>query len=276
MITSSELHNHAAREGLRFDQIEKDYVITWLLRGLARSKAVRSQSWVFKGGTCLRHCYYRGYRFSEDIDLSCDRDQGGMDAATGVLAAVGSEVQARSGIQIRLKEPRKVPQEMQVEFLVEYSRGGARRHGLPCVQVHLTFDEPVLDTVRSGRITPVYRDIAPFSMPRYSKLEIIAEKMRTLLQQQKKWPRPRDLYDLWYILCIAKERPRATRIRELFRKKCALRSITVDSDALISERCKEWIRRAWSPALDPMMREVPNYEQVWIDWRNIHSRIFSK
>jgi len=276
MITAAELHKHAAREGLRFDQIEKDYVIAWLLWGLARSKAVRSKSWVFKGGTCMRHCYYRGYRFSEDIDLSCNRDQGGMDAAAGILAAVASAVQARSGVQIRLKEPREVPQEMQIEFLVEYSRGGARRRGLPCVQVHLTFDEPVLDTVRSGQIAPPYRDIASFSMPRYSKPEIIAEKMRTLLQQQEKWPRPRDLYDLWFMLCRAKERVKGVRLRQLFHEKCSVRGIKGDSNALVSNRFKEWNRRAWTNALGPMMREVPDYEQVWSEWRNVHSLIFLK
>ncbi len=37
MITSAELHRIAEKEGLRFDQIEKDYVILWLLSGLAHS-----------------------------------------------------------------------------------------------------------------------------------------------------------------------------------------------------------------------------------------------
>jgi hypothetical protein len=39
MITTPELHRVAEQEGLRFDQIEKDYVILWLLSGLAHSGA---------------------------------------------------------------------------------------------------------------------------------------------------------------------------------------------------------------------------------------------
>ena len=70
MITSVELHRVAEEEGLRFDQAEKDYVILWVLWGLVHS-GVAKHGWVFKGGTCLRHCYYEGYRFSEDIDFSC-------------------------------------------------------------------------------------------------------------------------------------------------------------------------------------------------------------
>jgi len=64
MITTAELHRVADREGLRFDQAEKDYVILWILSGLAHS-GVTEHGWVFKGGTCLRNCYYEGYRFSE-------------------------------------------------------------------------------------------------------------------------------------------------------------------------------------------------------------------
>lgn len=34
MITTAELHRLAEQEQLRFDQIEKDYVILWLLEGM--------------------------------------------------------------------------------------------------------------------------------------------------------------------------------------------------------------------------------------------------
>lgn len=43
MITTAELHRVADREGLRFDQAEKDYVILWILSGLAHS-AIRQAS----------------------------------------------------------------------------------------------------------------------------------------------------------------------------------------------------------------------------------------
>lgn len=43
MITSAELHRIAEKEGLRFDQTEKDYVIPWLLSGLAHSGHCREK-----------------------------------------------------------------------------------------------------------------------------------------------------------------------------------------------------------------------------------------
>jgi hypothetical protein len=41
MITTAELHRIAEKEGLRFDQAEKDYVILWVLSGLAHSGLTR-------------------------------------------------------------------------------------------------------------------------------------------------------------------------------------------------------------------------------------------
>ncbi len=67
MITTAELHRVAEEEGLRFDQAEKDYIILWLLLGLAQSGA-KGHGWLLKGGTCLRHCYPR-FRKCERLTL---------------------------------------------------------------------------------------------------------------------------------------------------------------------------------------------------------------
>lgn len=274
MITAAELHQHAAEEGLRFDQIEKDYVILWLLKGLAGDEVLKKGQWIFKGGTCLRHCYYKGYRFSEDIDFSCEESKGGSERAAKTVQSVLEGVQDRSGIRLQAKTPLVGAGDFQVEIPVEYSRGGQRRQSLPCVKIHLTFDEPILTRVRRFTIRPGYQDIASFTAPAYSKLEIAAEKMRALLQQQKKWPRPRDLYDLWYMFSKAKERLPVAALQDAFEAKCQVRDIKPDPRGLVSEQLREWNRNAWLTILAPMMREVPDYELVWAEWNAIHARLF--
>ncbi len=99
-------------------------------------------------------------------------------------------------MRLTVKEPLTVPGDFQIEIPVEYNRGGARRQGLPQVKVHLTFDEPILDQAIVRSVEPGYSDLSVFRITAYSKKEILAEKLRSLLQQQKKWPRPRDLYAL--------------------------------------------------------------------------------
>ena len=42
MITTAQLHHLAEKEGLRFDQAEKDYVILWLLSGLTHQQRISS------------------------------------------------------------------------------------------------------------------------------------------------------------------------------------------------------------------------------------------
>jgi hypothetical protein len=46
--------------GLRVDIVEKDYVLGWLLAGISNHKELAS-NWVFKGGTCLRKCFFETY-----------------------------------------------------------------------------------------------------------------------------------------------------------------------------------------------------------------------
>ncbi|MGO9613524.1 MAG: nucleotidyl transferase AbiEii/AbiGii toxin family protein [Dissulfurispiraceae bacterium] len=272
MIKTAELHRVAEADGLRFDQVEKDYVILWVLRGLERSGLTR-HGWIFKGGTCLRHCYYRGYRFSEDIDFSCKPGGDNLEKSVLLLQKAGDTIQSESGIRITVKEPLSTPGEFQIEIPIEYNRGGARRQGLPQVKVHLTFDEPILDKPASCSIKSRYSDLPAFKVPSYTKKEIVVEKLRSLLQQQKKWPRPRDLYDLWFMVCRSKEQLTWVEIFPMFQKKCRVRDIKPNLSGLTSSKLREWNRNAWRDRLGPMLKDVPDFDLVWKEWTEAFRRL---
>lgn len=55
--------------GVRDQQIEKDYVLSWILYGIACHTQF-SRAIVFKGGTVLKKVYFQDYRFSEDLDFT--------------------------------------------------------------------------------------------------------------------------------------------------------------------------------------------------------------
>lgn len=275
MITTAELHRLAEEEGLRFDQTEKDYVILWLLSGLVHSELTR-HGWVFKGGTCLRHCYYEGYRFSEDIDFSCKPKGDNLDASLQLLQKAADYVQSESGIRLVIREALTIPGDFQVEIPVEYSRGGARRQGLPQVKAHLTFDEPIIEKPVVCSIKPRYADLSNFRVHSYAKKEIVAEKLRSLLQQQMKWPRPRDLYDLWYMLCRLGEKFTWDELLPLFEGKCRVRDVEPDLKGLTSEKLRELNRNAWRDRLGPMLNELPDFDIVWKEWTNTFRRLIRK
>lgn len=54
---------------MRDQQIEKDYILSWILQGIAHHKQL-SRSLAFKGGTVLKKVYFAKYRFSEDHDFT--------------------------------------------------------------------------------------------------------------------------------------------------------------------------------------------------------------
>lgn len=69
MIDKSEIIEFSREFGLRANVIEKDYVLGWVLAGIFNHSEIGA-NWVFKGGTCLKKCYFETYRFSEDLDFT--------------------------------------------------------------------------------------------------------------------------------------------------------------------------------------------------------------
>ncbi len=89
MIARREILDVAAALDLRPQVVEKDYVLGWVLAGIYRQKAL-SNSWVFKGGTCLKKCFFETYRFSEDLDFTLtDPSQINREFLAGVFRDVG-------------------------------------------------------------------------------------------------------------------------------------------------------------------------------------------
>jgi len=50
-------------------QIEKDYMLSWILQGISQHPSL-SKIIIFKGGTVLKKVYFEDYRFSEDLDFT--------------------------------------------------------------------------------------------------------------------------------------------------------------------------------------------------------------
>ena len=69
MIDRREILEAASSFSLLPSIVEKDYVLGWMLAGIYAHEEL-SESWIFKGGTCLKKCYFEIYRFSEDLDFT--------------------------------------------------------------------------------------------------------------------------------------------------------------------------------------------------------------
>lgn len=57
MIDRQEILEFARELNLAPHVVEKDYILGWLLAGIA-AHPVLGKQWIFKGGTCLKKCYF--------------------------------------------------------------------------------------------------------------------------------------------------------------------------------------------------------------------------
>jgi predicted nucleotidyltransferase component of viral defense system len=100
MIDRREILEAASAFSLLPNIVEKDYVLGWMLAGINAHDELR-ESWVFKGGTCLKKCYLETYRFSEDLDFTL-RNEEHLDEEflRTAFEEVSSWVTEQSGLNI--------------------------------------------------------------------------------------------------------------------------------------------------------------------------------
>nr|BAL53481.1 hypothetical conserved protein [uncultured Chloroflexota bacterium] len=272
MIEVTGLLKRCAREsGVRLDILEKDYALSYLLAAIATEPALEKEL-VLKGGTALRKCYYSGYRFSEDLDFST-RSPGGIPGLQEKIFAAVERMrrllQGRGPFQVQfeplvLREPHPFAQ---AAFLVRV-QFPAHHQPLCRLKVEVTVDEPLLLPPEKRHILHDYPEPFRSEVSVYSLAEIVAEKLRALLQsksrlQARGWGGSRvcrDYYDLWSIL----QRERlAVSIPDLVRQKCALRGLTLVGPAdFFAEPLLQIARAEWRTQILPFVPNAPGAEQV--------------
>ena len=100
MIPKHEIVALATQASLQTHVIEKDYALGWLLAGISQHSAINS-NWVFKGGTCLKKCYFETYRFSEDLDFTLlDPAHINADFLLATFAEIAHWIYEHSGLEI--------------------------------------------------------------------------------------------------------------------------------------------------------------------------------
>lgn len=236
MIPKEEVLSIAAERGLLPDVVEKDYVLGWFLMGIAKHSLLRG--WVFKGGTCLKKCFFETYQFSEDLDFTVPQAMvyeaetyraALLECAGGITEETGIDFPPE-GIEVKEsfdKAERKT-------FLGKISYRGPllRQTGtLPRIKIDLTQHELIVESPAERPIQHFYSDAPqpPVSILCYSVNEILAEKTRALCERQG---RARDLYDVVNIVRNFSEQIDLHKASDTIRRKFAyklLKTPTVES-----------------------------------------------
>ena len=101
MIEKREILDIAQQTSLSPHVVEKDYVLGWMLAGIYRHEEL-AENWVFKGGTCLKKCFFETYRFSEDLDFTLMKpEQLDAEFLKRVFAEIGEWIYEQTGSRFR-------------------------------------------------------------------------------------------------------------------------------------------------------------------------------
>ena len=272
MIPKQEILDRSQEWQLRANVVEKDYVIGWLLWGLANFAPLKD-AWVFKGGTCLKKCFIETYRFSEDLDFTV-LPQGivGADEVAARIPELLQLVSEASGLSFTIQAPKfkDRPTASSTEGRVYYQ--GPLQVPTPSgVKIDLSGTEAVIQPPVLRSIAHPYSDTFPpgtsAAVRCYGLEEVFAEKIRALGQRY----RPRDVYDVVNLYRRRDLQIAPALILSVLEKKCQAKNIPVPTyDALVTSPLHAELEAEWAnmlahqlPALPPIAAFLAELQSVF-------------
>jgi predicted nucleotidyltransferase component of viral defense system len=254
MIKPGEIQNKARATKVRDQQIEKDYILSWILQGVAQHENL-AKSIVFKGGTLLKKVYFEDYRFSEDLDFT-------------LLVNEFSNAQIfewfRESFEYVLEEV-NIPLEIidnnehgdgGINFYISYI-GPLGGHGKnKKVKVDISRSEKLVLEMINHDLIIFYSDQKSHQLLCYSLEEILVEKLRSIMQRMQ----PRDFYDIWYL----------SEVHEMnidfytseFKLKCENKKINPTKFyEKLNQRLHQYKGR-WQKSMADQIHDLPDFEQV--------------
>lgn len=187
MIRAARIRELAARDGVRPEEVEKEY----LQYAFLHSWATQPDALVFRGGTMLRVAHGHS-RYSEDLDF-VRRET--VDEAEGSLQEAIDDV-ARWGLDVASDPPERsgrgtITWDVRFHGPLYAETGRENRVRLQAAST----DDHVMPAV-DATVRPKYEDIPMFVIPTQDRRETAAEKVRALVERDQ----ARDAYDLYHLI----------------------------------------------------------------------------
>ncbi len=266
MIDRTEIIRLAGELGLTPRVVEKDYVLGWVLAGIARDEDL-SHTWLFKGGTCLKKCFFETYRFSEDLDFTITEPaQLDRDFLISRFRVLAAWLYDTTGIELPTELLRFDVYDLKTggragEGRLAYHGPIAPRGGdLPRIKLDLTADERVVLPSVIATVTHPYTDAPADGITArcYAFEELFGEKVRALAQRA----RPRDLYDVINLFRHEDFREAAMAIRNVVTEKCSFKKIPFPTFESLAPAHAELVGE-WGNMLGHQLPSLPPVDLFW-------------
>lgn len=254
MIRQSEIRKIAEKEKTLASIIDKDWVLGHILAGLFTEKTINKHL-IFKGGTCLRKCYYSNYRFSEDLDFTWINPSFNMEEnhIRKILKTISDQIDIPFFIKT-FKNVKSDGIHVGWDADIRYWGANHKKHEQPTdpkvwvdkIKLEIRHYELMINQPVEKLLIHNYSDndlISNVKILCYPIEEILAEKFRSLLQ--RRYQAPRDYYDIWF-LSKNEKNINWVKITDSFYKKSKFKNIqtselkTFLEDTKIHKICKEW------------------------------------
>lgn len=253
MIKPGEIQRNANSKGVRDTEIEKDYILSWILWGISKHTHL-SKNLVFKGGTVLKRVYFEDYRFSEDLDFTLIENQSNNQLKIWFNEAF-ELIKDETNISLEIIDQND-HEDGGMNFYIQYigPLGGFGAHKR--VKVDISRSENLVFEPVSLEVFLAYSDQEEYKLLCYSLEEILVEKLRSTIQRMQ----PRDFYDIWYLLEIH-GMDIDFYIPE-YKTKCE--SKDVDPSAFhsnLGKRINQYKGR-WEKSMNDQIKDLPNFDTV--------------
>lgn len=269
MISADAIRAIAGNKSIHPGVIEKDYILSKTLMALASTPNFREYL-VFKGGTALKKCYYPDWRYSEDLDFTARRSLVPHQIQDIFQQAVESAGEM-FGITQRVSEFSQYPKnsdnivsaQMKLTYDGPLRQTSGQKNN---IRVDVAISEEVIQSPPEREILNEYTDDVPSTIPVYALEEIVAEKLRSVLQRGKS----RDYYDVWLLLNDFGRDFNPRLARDILYEKCAFKQIPEPraEDFFDPERLSE-AKSFWQRGLAHQMESLPAFDRIIEELRTL-------
>ncbi|PJC62602.1 MAG: hypothetical protein CO022_03645 [Flavobacteriales bacterium CG_4_9_14_0_2_um_filter_32_27] len=254
MIKPGEIQQKARAVGVRDQQIEKDYILSWILKGIAQHEQL-SKIIVFKGGTVLKKIYFEDYRFSEDLDFTLINNETSNEQIFEWFRETFEYIKEEANIPLEIIDNNE-HEDGGINFYISYigplgGQGNNKRVKIDISRSEQLVFVPVMKNVLIG-----YTDLEEYKLLCYPLEEVLVEKMRSVMQRMQ----ARDFYDIWYLL--EEHKMNADFYLNEFEAKCKSKDLLhTDFPKKLAERLPQYKGR-WQSSMSEQIKDLPDFDQV--------------
>lgn len=283
MITQKEIIEIAQLKAVKTKTIDKDWILGHFLNAMFTLEEVQ-KNFVFKGGTCLKKCYFEDYRFSEDLDFTLLDENFVVDVK--FISEIIKIAEHTSGAKFyfeRKKVQQSNDEEQGYEIKVKFWGADHKSNQKPLpaarwqtsIKLDISFSEKLLTKPIDKEIFHYYSDkrLITQIIPVYTLNEIMSEKLRSLIQRN----RPRDIYDIWTLSSIIEEKE-YPKIKDILFEKTTNKNIIINGiDDFINPQKAGSNKRAWHSSLGDHLPEnkLPDFGEVYEIVKKITEKILN-